>query len=155
MKTFPCSGGEVESTFKREFCLTQTVSSVLCMYLGLGDAGVSVQLAVVSVGSAVTATHPALCRVTPLQRKRRGNRSRFMTAQRGSFHGMAHTTFDKFPLNLLWIKIEFMYLWMYCLSMFEQIYKYIYKYTALKYFFLLSYYCSFLYVILLFFFLPM
>lgn len=50
---------------------TLTVSSVLCMYLDVCDAGVSVQLAVVSVGFAVAATNPVLCVITPLQRETR------------------------------------------------------------------------------------
>lgn len=53
--------------------LTLTVSSVLCMYLDVCDAGVSVQLAVVSVGFAVAATNPVLCVITPLQRETRVN----------------------------------------------------------------------------------
>lgn len=57
------------SQIKVACALTRTVSFVLCMYLGLSDAGVSVQLTVVYIGSAVTATHPVLCHVTPLQRK--------------------------------------------------------------------------------------
>lgn len=47
------------------------MSSVLCMYLDVCDAGVSVQLAVVSVGFAVAATNPVLCVITPLQRETR------------------------------------------------------------------------------------
>lgn len=52
---------------------TLTVSSVLGMYLGVCDAGVSVQLAVVSVGFAVAATNPVLRVITPLQRETRVN----------------------------------------------------------------------------------
>lgn len=50
--------------------LTQTVSSVLHMDLGLGDAGVSVQLTVIPVGFAVAATNPVLWSITLLQRDR-------------------------------------------------------------------------------------
>lgn len=46
------------------------MSPVLRMYLGLGHAGVSVQLTVISVGLAVTATHPVLSHITLLQSKR-------------------------------------------------------------------------------------
>jgi len=49
--------------------LTHTASSELYMYLGLRDAGVSVQLTVVPVGFTVTATHPVVGLVTQLQRK--------------------------------------------------------------------------------------
>lgn len=49
------------------------MSSVLCMYLDVCDAGVSVQLAVVSVGFAVAATNPVLRVITPLQRETRVN----------------------------------------------------------------------------------
>lgn len=41
------------------------------VYLGLRDAGVPVQLTVVSVGPAIAATHPVLCNIALLQRKRR------------------------------------------------------------------------------------
>lgn len=44
---------------------------MLGVYLGLGDAGVPVQLTVVPVGPAIAATHPVLCDITLLQRKRR------------------------------------------------------------------------------------
>lgn len=70
---------------------------MLCVYLGLGDAGVSVQLTVISVGSAVTATHPVLSHIALLQRKRRVNtsRSRFMTALQGLEIGQ--TSFNVLP----------------------------------------------------------
>lgn len=51
--------------------VTKTGSFVLGVYLGLRDAGVPVQLTVVSVGPAIAATHPVLCNITLLQRKRR------------------------------------------------------------------------------------
>lgn len=40
------------------------------MYLGLGHAGISVQLTMVSVGLAVTAAHPVLSHITLLRSKR-------------------------------------------------------------------------------------
>lgn len=46
---------------------TLTVSPVVCMYLGLCDTGFPVQLTVVLVGFAITATHPVLSLVTFLQ----------------------------------------------------------------------------------------
>lgn len=51
--------------------ITKTGSFVLGVYLGLRDAGVPVQLTVVSVGPAIAATHPVLCNITLLQRQRR------------------------------------------------------------------------------------
>lgn len=49
---------------------------MLGVYLGLGDAGVPVQLAVVPVGPAVAATHPVLFGLTLLQRKTRFNQQK-------------------------------------------------------------------------------
>lgn len=47
---------------------TLAVSLVVCVYLGLCKTGLSVQLAVVPVGFAIAATHPALSRITSLWR---------------------------------------------------------------------------------------
>lgn len=47
---------------------TLAVSPVVCVYLGLCETGLSVQLAVVPVGFAIAATHPALSRITSLWR---------------------------------------------------------------------------------------
>lgn len=60
----------VSTEFSCVRVLTQTESSVLHVHLCVGDAGVSVQLTVVPVGFAVTATNPVLRDLTVLQRKR-------------------------------------------------------------------------------------